>query len=233
MWTTLCHDRGMTTGFPPAGPVHRSRLRFAVMLSAGAAAAAVTALAGYWVAAPAVGWGVAALTYVAWVWLAIGRFNPAETRAHATAEDPSRGTTDLLILRPTSPASARWPPSSSIPMPAAAGPVSAGGSWRWPRSPSRGCWYRRCSCCGTPSCTTARAGKPGLGGRHRFQSGTAPAVHRLRLSRHEPRHDLPGLDTALQNHGIRAEALKHSLLSYLFGTVILATTISLVISLAF
>ncbi len=39
-------------------------------------------------------------------------------------------------------------------------------------------------------------------------------------------------DTALQNHGIRAEALKHSLLSYLFGTVILATTISLVISLA-
>jgi uncharacterized membrane protein len=40
-------------------------------------------------------------------------------------------------------------------------------------------------------------------------------------------------DTALQSHGIRAEALKHSLLSYLFGTVILATTISLVISLAF
>ena len=40
-------------------------------------------------------------------------------------------------------------------------------------------------------------------------------------------------DTALQHHGIRAEALKHSLLSYLFGTVILATTISLVISLAF
>jgi uncharacterized membrane protein len=40
-------------------------------------------------------------------------------------------------------------------------------------------------------------------------------------------------DTALQNHVIRAEALKHSLLSYLFGTVILATTISLVISLAF
>ena len=68
------------------------------MLTAGAAAAAVTALTGYWVAAPAVGWGVAALTYVAWVWLAIGRFNPAETRAHATAEDPSRATTDLLIL---------------------------------------------------------------------------------------------------------------------------------------
>jgi uncharacterized membrane protein len=39
-------------------------------------------------------------------------------------------------------------------------------------------------------------------------------------------------DTALQNHGIRAEALKHSLLSYLFGTVIVAATINLVIGLA-
>ena len=39
-------------------------------------------------------------------------------------------------------------------------------------------------------------------------------------------------DTALKNHAIRAEALKHSLLSYLFGTVILAATINLVIGLA-
>ena len=38
-------------------------------------------------------------------------------------------------------------------------------------------------------------------------------------------------DTALENHGIRAEALKHSLLSYLFGTIILATTINLVVGL--
>jgi uncharacterized membrane protein len=39
-------------------------------------------------------------------------------------------------------------------------------------------------------------------------------------------------DTNLQNHLIRAEALKHSLLSYLFGTIILAATINLVIGLA-
>jgi uncharacterized membrane protein len=34
-------------------------------------------------------------------------------------------------------------------------------------------------------------------------------------------------DTNLGNHRIRVEALKHSLLSYLFGTVILAATINL------
>ena len=39
-------------------------------------------------------------------------------------------------------------------------------------------------------------------------------------------------DTNLQNHLIRAEALQHSLLSYLFGTIILAATINLVIGLA-
>ncbi|MFP3686375.1 DUF1345 domain-containing protein, partial [Bacillus sp. SIMBA_026] len=39
-------------------------------------------------------------------------------------------------------------------------------------------------------------------------------------------------DTNLGNHAIRLEALKHSLLSYLFGTVILAVTINLVIGLA-
>ena len=88
----------MTTGFQSTSPARRSRLRFAAMLVAGAAAAAVTGLTGHWVAAPAAGWGAAALTYVVWVWLAIGRFDPDETRAHATTEDPSRSITDLLIL---------------------------------------------------------------------------------------------------------------------------------------
>jgi uncharacterized membrane protein len=38
-------------------------------------------------------------------------------------------------------------------------------------------------------------------------------------------------DTNLQNTQIRATALRHALLSYLFGAVILATAISLVASL--
>lgn len=39
-------------------------------------------------------------------------------------------------------------------------------------------------------------------------------------------------DTSLENPRIRREALKHSLLSYLFGTVILAATVNLVLGLA-
>jgi uncharacterized membrane protein len=39
-------------------------------------------------------------------------------------------------------------------------------------------------------------------------------------------------DTNLQNSEIRATALRHALLSYLFGAVILATSINLVVGLA-
>jgi uncharacterized membrane protein len=38
-------------------------------------------------------------------------------------------------------------------------------------------------------------------------------------------------DTALQNRQIRRTALRHALLSYLFGTVIVAATVNLIASL--
>lgn len=44
------------------------------------------------------GWAAAAVTFTVWVWLTIGRMNAAQTAAHATREDPSRGSTDLLVL---------------------------------------------------------------------------------------------------------------------------------------
>jgi uncharacterized membrane protein len=39
-------------------------------------------------------------------------------------------------------------------------------------------------------------------------------------------------DTDLKSHEIRATALRHGLLSYLFGSVILATLINLVVGLS-
>ena len=113
MWITLaagsppsaCHDQGMNTGSPSRRAVRtrKSRLRFAVMLLAGFLAATATGLAGHWVQAPTVGWCGAALTYIVWVWLVIGRLDPADTRLHATTEDPARSTTDLLILAANAP----------------------------------------------------------------------------------------------------------------------------------
>ena len=39
-------------------------------------------------------------------------------------------------------------------------------------------------------------------------------------------------DTAIKSHEIRVEALKHSILAFVFATLILAATINLVIGLA-
>ncbi|WP_346927933.1 DUF1345 domain-containing protein [uncultured Arthrobacter sp.] len=223
----------MTTGSTPTGPVRRSRLRFAAMLVAGAAAAAATGLSGHWVAAPAAGWSVAALTYVAWVWLAIGRFNPAETRAHATTEDPSRSITDLLILAAN---------VASLGAVAAVVVDSHGGGGSGLGGALLALASVALSWLLVQTLFTLRyaelyystGGKagPAEGGIDFNQEGP-PQYTDFAYLASSLGMTYQVSDTAIQNHGIRAEALKHSLLSYLFGTVILATTISLVISLAF
>jgi uncharacterized membrane protein len=68
------------------------------MLVVGAIAGTVTGLLGSWAYALVVAWIAAALFYTAWVWLRIGRMGPADTRSHATREDPSRGVADVLLV---------------------------------------------------------------------------------------------------------------------------------------
>ena len=224
MWTTVCHDRGMTTGLPPAGPVRRSRLRFAAMLIAGAAAAAVTGLTGHWVAAPAVGLG-RRRTDLRRVGLVGDR--PLQSRRNPRARHG--GGPVPQHHRPADPGGQRRQPRRGgrrrrrFPCRRLAGPASAAGFWRWRRWPCPGCWCRRCSRCGTPSSTTARAGRPG----RQWAASTSTRNGPPQYTDFAYLATSLGMtyqvsDTALQSHGIRAEALKHSLLSYLFGTVILA-----------
>ncbi len=44
------------------------------------------------------GWLVAVLVYCLWTWALLWRLDPAETAAHARAEDPGRGITDVILL---------------------------------------------------------------------------------------------------------------------------------------
>ena len=68
------------------------------MLVAGVIAAIATGAAGWWQYAPTVGWAVAALAYSLRVWLHLGRFDAEQTRENASREDPERGVTDVLIV---------------------------------------------------------------------------------------------------------------------------------------
>ncbi|WP_333618155.1 DUF1345 domain-containing protein [Dietzia sp.] len=84
---------------PAAHPrVRRSRIRFVAMFVVGLAVMFVASPALGWMVAPAAGWFVAAVLYDVLVWRSISRMDAEETRKHAQVEDPSRAARELLLL---------------------------------------------------------------------------------------------------------------------------------------
>lgn len=67
------------------------------MAGCGLLIAALTGLLSSWWYAPLTGWIAASAAYVIVVWSRVGRLGPEETRTHATREDPGRTVSDLLI----------------------------------------------------------------------------------------------------------------------------------------
>jgi uncharacterized membrane protein len=53
---------------------------------------------GPWQLSVLAGWDVAAAGFIAWVWLSVGRFTPEQTRSFARREDDSRVATSILLL---------------------------------------------------------------------------------------------------------------------------------------
>jgi uncharacterized membrane protein len=72
--------------------------RLLVVTSAGVVFGAVAVFLAPWQFAVLGAWDVAAAAYVSWVWASVSRWSPDETRAHATREDTSRVATSLILL---------------------------------------------------------------------------------------------------------------------------------------
>jgi uncharacterized membrane protein len=73
--------------------------RLVVGTVVGVFAGAVAAVAGApWQAAVSIGWCALALVILVWVWATIGRKDSAATAEHARSEDFSRTTADLVLL---------------------------------------------------------------------------------------------------------------------------------------
>jgi uncharacterized membrane protein len=60
--------------------------------------AVATGALGEWVYASSVGWDVAAVIFLGWTWLAIAGMDAAATEAHATFEDPTKRVTQVIVL---------------------------------------------------------------------------------------------------------------------------------------
>jgi uncharacterized membrane protein len=68
------------------------------MLVIGSLATIVTGLFAGWGYAPSVGWSAAALTFCVLTWASMRGRDAEQTAAMATRDDPSRRTTDILLL---------------------------------------------------------------------------------------------------------------------------------------
>ncbi|HSR82597.1 MAG TPA: DUF1345 domain-containing protein [Streptosporangiaceae bacterium] len=74
------------------------RTRLAGSAVIGLAAGVLTAVFGSWIYAPAVGWDAMALAFISTVWLGVWPLSADSTAARATREDTSRTTSDVLTL---------------------------------------------------------------------------------------------------------------------------------------
>ena len=208
----------------------RSRLERAsgrVIVSAviGLAASMVTGALLVWDYAPSVGWLCAAAVFLVWTWSVVARMDADETAAHATLEDPSKRATELLVLG-ASVASlagvgyllvqASTATGAAQGFAAALGVVSVAISWLV-----------------IHTLFTLRyallyyAGDDGVD----FNQAAAPRYTDFAYLAFTIGMTFQVSDTTLTTHLMRATALRHALLSYLFGSLILAAAVNLVASL--
>lgn len=198
-------------------------LRLAVALLIGLLAGVATAWLGGADFAPAVGWDVAAIVLLAWVWWTIWPMSSAETGSHATHEDPTRAVSDVLLL------------SSAVASLAAVGLVvvasaSAHGAGRGLLA-GLGLATVALSWAVVHTTFTLRYALlyyTGPDGGIDFNQGPPPRYSDFAYLAFTMGMTFQVSDTDLKTPVIRATALRHGLLSYLFGAVIVAATINLI-----
>jgi uncharacterized membrane protein len=206
---------------------HRASGRLAVTLAAGVVATAVVVPLTSWVIAPVIGWAVAALVYSSWVWLIIGRMDAEATSSHATEEDPSRATTDLLIFGASLASlaavaviliAAHATKGAPQVLLAALAVGSVALSWILVHT--------------LFTLRYARLYYRGDVGGINFNQADRPQYTDFAYLAFTLGMTFQVSDTNIQTHEIRSTALRHSLLSYVFGSIILATIINLVAGLS-
>jgi len=193
------------------------------MALAGLVAAGVTVLLGFWAYAPLIGWVVAALVFEALVWFALGPLDAAATEAHATREDPSPLTSDWL-LTVANLASLAAVAFVIVESGNAQGAIRVflGGLALFAVAVS---WLL------VQTLFTLRYAVlyySGPNGGVQFNQQEPPQYSDFAYLSFTMGMTYQVSDTNLTSRAFRSVVLRHALLSYVFGSVILATTISLV-----
>ena len=193
---------------------------------AGIAAALVVVALGDWRLAPVAGWDTAALVFLGWTVATIRGLDGAQTRQHATREDPSRSLTSVLLL------------GAAVVSLVAVGLVMVkAGKGHGPNPALVGLGIGSVVVSWTVVHLVfllkyAELYYEGTNGGVDFGDVTEPAYVDFAYLAFTIGMSFQVSDTGLRTTQFRAAVLRHALLGYLFGTVIVATTINLVAGLS-
>ena len=214
---------GHVNGARPRALGASATTRFATAAAAGACAGLLAALPGSWQIGTLAGWDVAAGVYAAWTWKMIRRRDPAATARLALREDPGRALTDALLL------------VASVASVAAVGLAITAGSAGGPgeRDLRAGLAVASVALSWTVvqivfTSHYARLYYSHPAGGIDFNQDGQPCYGDFAYLAFTVGMTFQVSDTDLQTSVLRAAALRHALVSYLLGAVILATTINLV-----
>lgn len=206
---------------------HTALVRAGAATVLGLVAGAVAAWLGPWQLATLIGWDIVAFTYIALVWAVIGTMDAEQTGRNASREDPSHRAADMLLLGASVGSlialvfvllHAGQSKGAAQALHVALGIASVLLSWALIHT--------------TFVLRYARIFYGARAGGVNFNQEEPPTYVDFAYLAFTVGMTFQVSDTALQSHHIRATALKHALLSYLFGTIIVAMTINLIAGLA-
>jgi uncharacterized membrane protein len=211
---------------PPGGRLAgaSAATRVGTAAAAGVCAGALASLPGSWQIGTLVGWNAAAVVYVVWSWAMTWHRDPSATARLALREDPGRATADALLLV-----------ASVASVLAVALAVAAGGTGGPGARDSRAALavvsvalsWTVVQTVFTSHYARLYYRRPG-GGIDFNQQAPPPRYSDFAYLAFTVGMTFQVSDTDLETSALRAAALRHALLSYLLGAVILATTINLV-----
>jgi len=203
--------------------------RVAVAVAAGLLVGALLGSTGPWQAAPLSGWDVACLVFLVWMWRSLWPADAAETAKLAAREDSSRPVADVVLLLAAL-VSLIGVAFVLVEGKAKGGPITPG------LALGLGIGTVVLSWAVVHTVFTLRYANlyysEGKGAGIDFNQPEPPQYSDFAYVAFTIGMTFQVSDTNIQNGQIRATALRHMWLSYLFGTVIIATTINLVAGLA-
>jgi uncharacterized membrane protein len=208
---------------PLQQPGASAGVRVGVAALVGVCAGLLVSLPGDWQIGTLAGWDAAAVVYLVWTWTTIWRRDATATARLAVREDPGRATADAVVL------------VASVASLLAVGLVITAGSTTdlGARDGRAGLAVASVvlSWMVVQTVFTSRYARlyyTGPEGGISFNQQAPPRYSDFAYLAFTLGMTFQVSDTNLQTADIRATALRHALLSYLLGAVILATTINLV-----